>query len=197
VAQKDVVRFLAERLEAKNLHGLRLNVDRPINELHLEWGKVVTMKDSETAVEGFQRMARENLSALAIVDEKGEIIGNLSSSDLRGLTSNLIHRILMNVLDFLKESHRGTVPAVICVTDRFTVREVMTKMLAFNVHRIWVIDGFTLKPIGVITLTDIINLFFKNELIPAKIKETSYIPPELETSSTEKIQELTPGKLVS
>jgi len=31
VAQRDVVRILAERLEGGSLHCLRLNVDRPIN----------------------------------------------------------------------------------------------------------------------------------------------------------------------
>jgi len=114
-------------------------------------------------------MAREHMSALGVVDEKGELIANLSASDLRGLTSNLIHRLMMNVLDFLKESHRGNIPPVISVTDRYTVREIMTKMLAFNVHRIWIIDGYNMKPIGVMTLTDIISLFYKNELIPAKL----------------------------
>jgi len=196
VAQKDVVRFLAERLEGKSLHCLRLNVDRPINELNLTWSKVLTMRDNESAIEGFQKMAREHMSALGIVDEKGELVANLSASDLRGLTSNLIHRLMMNVLDFLKESHRGNVPPVISVTDRYTVREIMTKMLAFNVHRIWIIDGYNMKPIGVMTLTDIISLFYRNELIPAKLPHV--LPDYVKLpNKTEQSVEHTPSKIVA
>jgi CBS-domain-containing membrane protein len=146
------------------LSGLNFSISSPVKELpELVTRKIFDMKDNEVAITGFQRMANEGVSSLAIIDKDGCFVSNLSQSDLRGLTSNLIQRVRMPVLDFLKEAHQGAVPPVVGINEETPLCDVMTKMLESKVHRVWILDSNN-KPTGVISMTDVIRLFYNNEI---------------------------------
>lgn len=129
---------------------------KTIGELGLVKNAVVTMTSDETALQGFKRMATRDVSALAVVSaETGKLVTVLSSSDLRGLTSNLMLRVTMPVIQFLKETRHGRIRKAVCVTADVTLREATHKIVFGGVHRVFVTDDEN-RPIGVLSATDVI-----------------------------------------
>ncbi len=54
-------------------------------------------------------MGLERFHSLAIVDEQNRIVGNISASDLRGITIERIEDLLLPVLEFVdKQRSKGT-----------------------------------------------------------------------------------------
>ena len=56
-------------------------------------------------------MDAERVSALSICDGEFKIVANVSISDLRGITPANIHRLSLNVDEFLRQQ-RGSFPSV-------------------------------------------------------------------------------------
>ena len=52
---------------------------------------VVTIKESEPAINAFNTMTTKNVSGLAVVDNEGTLVGNISVRDLRGVGSPPAH----------------------------------------------------------------------------------------------------------
>lgn len=129
-----------------------------IEELGLVKGGVVTITPQATALAGFQRMCQHDINAIPVVSENGKLMTVLSASDLRGLTSNLIQRVTLPVLDFLKEARRGHVRRPITVSPSSSFQDAVNKILWGRVHRVIIVDD-TQKPIGIITSTDVIRHF--------------------------------------
>jgi hypothetical protein len=63
----------------------------------------VTINWKERALDGFMKIQRNFISAVAIVDDDGKLIGTLSASDLRGIDGHRLKLMLLPALDFLKE----------------------------------------------------------------------------------------------
>lgn len=126
-------------------------------ELGLEKANVISMTSDETALQGFKRMATRDVSALAVVSaETGKLLTVLSSSDLRGLTSNLMMRVNMPVIQFLKETRHGRIRKAVCIAAGVTLREATHKIVFGGVHRVFVTDSDN-HPIGVLSATDVIT----------------------------------------
>lgn len=132
-----------------------------VEELGLVKGEVLTITPQATALAGFQRMGQNDINAIPVVTEDGKLIAVLSSSDLRGLTSNLIQRVTLPVLDFLKEARRGHVRRPITVGPSTSLQDAVNKIMWGRVHRVIVVDDQQ-KPIGVITSTDVIRHFYNH-----------------------------------
>ena len=124
-------------------------------------GDIVTITPEATALTGFQRMCQHDINAVPVVSEEGKLIAVLSASDLRGLTSNLIQRVKMPVLDFLKESRRGHVRRPITASRNASLQEAVNKIMWGRVHRVIIVDDDQ-KPVGVVTSTDVIRHFYNH-----------------------------------
>jgi len=116
---------------------------------------IVSMKESESALVGFRRMEMEKVFALPILDESGSIVGNLSASDVRGLNTKEISKVLLPVNEFLAVMNITQQP-VTC-TAATSLGQVLETLIGKHIHRIWVVEGS--QPINVITLSSILYLF--------------------------------------
>jgi len=156
VSQWDLVKYLAD-----NPQHLGELAQHTVKQLGLvkEW--VLFCRKSERALQGFQKMVENKISAIAVVDEIGHLVGNLSASDLRGLDLENFKSVRKPVLDFIKGQHGEKEVDNIC-TDKETYLEVIKKVADHHTHRLWVIDGKQM-PIGVISLTDIIQALVKSD----------------------------------
>lgn len=128
---------------------------------------VISMKTNETALQGFRRLHRfayGDLSAIPILNEQGELVGNLSASDARRVGVDEIPNLLLPVLDYVKlhqyaPSSRTSHTFLMCVTPQHSLGDVINMCVQNQVHRCWIIHPRAQKQvIGVISLTDIIRV---------------------------------------
>jgi CBS-domain-containing membrane protein len=122
--------------------------------------KLVTISHNETALHAFQRLAALNLLAAPVVDDAGVICGNLSASDVRGITRTKLPWVELPVLKFLDKMNASCEgkgrPVPLTCSSRSQLKEIIPALIAAHVHRVWVVNSARV-PIGVVTLTDIIQ----------------------------------------
>jgi len=135
-----------------------------IDELGLVGAKpVVCVKDTDVTVAAFQTLRQQRVSAVGVVDAQGLLTGVLSVTDLRavGYDEQLFQRLYMPVGQFLQlalESNPAKPRGVVTVQKRHTLGEVAALLAKTGLHRIYVDDGEQ-RPIGIVSLTDILKQF--------------------------------------
>jgi len=155
LAQVDLASLIVKR---HNTFGTVLH--KPISEVGLKPSSTVGAMDQNVSVMGCMRFMRDNnMSGIAVLDPSKKILTNFSASDLLGLRQDKFQMLALPVSEFLHTKYGYIMPPVICLPDD-TVESIMFKMTAFKVHRIFVVDKY-MKPIGVITLTDIMKFLSK------------------------------------
>ena len=94
------------------------------------------------------------------MDNTGVMITVLSTSDLRILTTGKKFRLLdISSLQLVQKSRAleaNARPAVVCVRTTTTLAEIVKRLAATGLHRVYVLDENE-KPIGVISLRDLIR----------------------------------------
>jgi CBS-domain-containing membrane protein len=133
---------------------------------------VLTVKESDTALDGFRLMLKQNIQGLAVVDNSGALVDELSVKDLRGIGTDAAKwkRIYWPVKRFketvLLESdafRRMGVKSVL-VTDSF---ETLLKIMDDgNAHRVFVVEKSATpesrgKPVRVISQVDVIRFVLR------------------------------------
>jgi CBS domain-containing protein len=129
-------------------------------------GKVKTLLASQTALSAVRALTTHSFSAGPVVDTAGVVIGTLSISDLRGFTKELMPDLLLPVDAFLKKIHGEKIPAPLTIKKTDTLSDIIPQVAKARVHRVWIVgdDG---KPLGVLSLTDIINAVLLEKLATA------------------------------
>ena len=111
VSQSDVIRYLAK-------HGHLLGCDNLTIRDVPGWctpGGLVTTSGTTSALAAFATMAKEKCSAIGITSPEGALVGNLSQSDLRGLTPTTWGRLALPCAQFLVEQHGVELPAGLAI----------------------------------------------------------------------------------
>jgi len=152
LTQSSVVAYLAGH--TKDLGNA---IDQTVGALTLGHKEVVTVNVNMRAIDAFKAMTERGVSAVAVVDEAGKLIGNISVRDIRIVTADarLVQRLYLGVREFIYKINSERVdiinPAISC-SVRDTYGLVLQKLAASRVHRIYVVENFI--PIGVIALSD-------------------------------------------
>ena len=113
---------------------------------------------NSSALEAFELMVKYNLSGLAVIDENGEIMHNMSSTDIR-LWLFAQHSLEVSVEEFLigirklKTNKNTKAPVMVCTLQN-GLKKIVDKLKATKWHRIWVVDDHR-APIGVLSMTDL------------------------------------------
>jgi CBS-domain-containing membrane protein len=160
LSQSDLVTFMLERYDT-----LPTSVKEPLDKLGLVShegrisNKLVAMSAKNSAVEGFRKIYRQGVTAIAIVDDNDELIGTLSASDIRGIKMENLSSVLEPVMEFLAKKFPQSRPLV-TVTAHANLKEVMEKLIMGKVHRVWVVDMNSRRPIGVVTMTNVLKVIF-------------------------------------
>jgi len=160
LSQSDVLRFIYERKSDFVIH-----MEKKLKDL-VTPKKVISINETHSALDGFKEMTLSKVPAVAVVDSQtGEVIGNLSASDLRGVSSSeTLSDVMLPVMSFLKKT-RGHAFSILTVTVNNTLEEAIKMIVEHKVHRLWLVAGdqnkeFPMTPIGILTLTDIFKTFF-------------------------------------
>lgn len=115
--------------------------------------KVRTIADDATLAEAVTVMADSHVSGLPVVDSRGRILGVISATDvLEAEAEQESTRDRVRLFDHTAVSEVMT-PSVHTIAPDDDVREAARKMLAVEVHRLFVVQDEEL--VGVISQTDV------------------------------------------
>jgi len=152
VSQSDVIRLLA-----RNLPLITHETSKTLQELGLDQFPVVTVKNDASLIEAFNTILQMDISGLAVVDFRhGQILNNLSASDLKGVTQQNFFKLEAQLHQIFALTPNKK-PPVTCIA-RNTLAEVIEQVNKTGVHRVYIVDQQN-KPVGVLSLTDIIRCF--------------------------------------
>ncbi|KAF6259138.1 hypothetical protein COO60DRAFT_1514679 [Scenedesmus sp. NREL 46B-D3] len=179
VSQSDVVKLLWA-----NKSVLADALSQTVEQLELDDGSVYTAPASMSTLEALSQMARDHKSSMGVTDPaSGNLIGNLSVSDLRGLTIEEFPLLLLSVGEYIavrrelgslskadalagKRAEAATAgkwgellsgaPAI-GVTGTSSFESVLEMLAVKGLHRVYVTDAAG-KPVSIITLTDVLRL---------------------------------------
>jgi len=124
--------------------------------------KLITISEELCALTAFRELAINRLSAAPVVNSESRVVGTLTFDDLLGLRGKDLEDTLLTTSEFLKKIHGPTFPLVtICPDEKLL--EILSLVTRAHVHRAWIIDEDS-KPIGVVSLTDIIATLLLDKL---------------------------------
>jgi CBS domain-containing protein len=155
VSQSDMLRFIQE-----HLHLCGDWKDKPVSELEMGEGAVVSVNTNARALIPFVQMHAQGVSAVAVVDHQGILVGSLSVSDLRSLEPTRLQSLQLPVMDFLKQRSSPAPTAPVSCTATATLAEAIDLLVSTHVHRLWVVDEPWKRPVGLVSLTDIMKSLF-------------------------------------
>jgi len=173
LTQSDVVRFLISNLDN------HLDIfEKSVREIFGIGNKpIISVKENEIAANAFKLIQRHKISAVAVLDDDGKIIGNLSASDLKGVVksedreggggSDPVGSLFLPVLTFLQQGGMSKFPVATCQLSA-SLSFVLLKIMALHVHRLWVVDENDIA-IGVISLTDVMQAVISQKQEDRKI----------------------------
>jgi len=132
---------------------------------------LVEIKMNQFVIEAFKTIFDKQVSGVAVTNDEGELVGNISASDVKHLRvqpiGELIHDLyqpikhFMNIRSSMKERvMMANLPKSdpIFVTKTNTMEEVLQQIVSNGVHRVFVVDD-NKKPMDVISLRDILVQF--------------------------------------
>jgi predicted transcriptional regulator len=123
--------------------------------------EVISIAENTTPIEAFEKMYKNGVRRLFVINEKGIPTGVVSYSDLIG--------VLNQLSDVDKENNKETIDNImtkniVTVNAQEEIKNAANLMLRADVSGLLAIDAK--KPVGVITKTDICRLVAANMLIP-------------------------------
>jgi len=153
VSQSDICRWLAVHLNGAKFEKV---AKRTLKDYGFAAGDgLVTITEKQNVLYALNLLEKNKVGAVAVVDAQGHLTGNFSASDLRGLYQENFPGLLREIGEYLDEfSPKSRSPRAILATS--TLLEAVQEISQSKLHRLWIIDDF--KPIGVITLTDVMKI---------------------------------------
>jgi len=153
VSQFDVVRFVYDNIQTSE--EFRLIAAKPLFELFdfTKFTAVISVNQRETLMEVFRKIVSHGITGLAVIDNDGKLIGNLSASDFKDFDAMNIQRTnTIRVGSFIRQQKP------ICCKRTTSLEECLHELIENSVHRIFVVNDEWM-PLNVVTLSDLMVLF--------------------------------------
>jgi len=128
---------------------------KTLKELSLESGPVLSVLKGKPLIEAFSNIVETKFTGLAIIDDEGKLINNISASDLKGVTKETFWKLELPIEKILGD--REKLPPLTCKSSD-TLADIIQRVSDCRVHRIYVVDSSN-HPTNVITLTTILRIF--------------------------------------
>eukprot|EP00029_Vermamoeba_vermiformis_P005119 TRINITY_DN1689_c0_g1_i1.p1 TRINITY_DN1689_c0_g1~~TRINITY_DN1689_c0_g1_i1.p1 ORF type:complete len:339 (-),score=98.96 TRINITY_DN1689_c0_g1_i1:97-1113(-) len=155
LTQSKIIQYLAKLVDDLHLG------KKKVKDLGLGKTPVISVNlNKSRALDAFKTIQMSNISGVAIVDDDGAIVDNLSVSDLKLLDYNkkMFDALLEPLEKFLKRKSTEITAKPVVVTQDNTLRDVLNILTQTQVHRLYVVDDQK-KPLGIITLSDLMETF--------------------------------------
>eukprot|EP00736_Rhodelphis_marinus_P007550 Rmarinus@m.21162 len=156
ISQTDIMYFLLKNLAMIegvarfSLEHLNLvNRSRP----------VISISEGTPVRDALKEMRVAGVRSIAVVAPTGSLTTCFTVDDLRGLGQSDTKDLDLSVVEYKALHPTGEAP-VTCAPD-WSLAGTLAHMAVNNSHRVWVVDP-ELKPVGVVSQTDIINTVLKS-----------------------------------
>jgi CBS domain-containing protein len=134
---------------------------KSLRELGLGKTEPKTFYYKNIVADAFREIGRLCSDGLAIVDENGVLVGNLSASDLKGVTRNNCPILNNTVEDFLnRDQKRGWWERPFCIDLGDTLFNTVHQFVSTGIHRAYIVDQKGV-PVGEVNHRDILNQLWK------------------------------------
>lgn len=150
VSQSSLVRWMAQ--ESKTYLKEHPALDLYLSDLGLGANAPTTVTADQSVVRVLATLAEAGVSAVPLVNAKGELVGNFSAVDLVGLYAERLPQFEQSVEHFLKE-HAPHSLQPRSLPYRSTLREVLAFFETHPFHRVWITEHG--KVHGVVSHTDL------------------------------------------
>lgn len=124
------------------------------------------MQEKQKALDGYKLIDQNKLEAIAVVNEQGHLVGQLSAQDLRGLAGNLFPALETPIREFIGKQKKLET----CGTD-IKLKDVIKQLAASGEHRLWIVDKDG-TPLGVVSLGDVMKALMLSLNVTPKRKKT-------------------------
>jgi CBS domain-containing protein len=155
LTESDLIRFVAE-----NLMWIRREkiFQQTLGQLNIGQRKPIIVQPNILAYQAFQEIHKnEGREGVALVDNNGKLIANISASNIKGMTRANIQLLFRPLTDFLaRDRKKGWWQLPICTTLDTTLENVVLQFVATKVHRMYIVDNEG-KPTGEVSLSDVIQ----------------------------------------
>ncbi|KAK9452628.1 hypothetical protein V1511DRAFT_507428 [Dipodascopsis uninucleata] len=145
VSQRRLIKFLWEN--ARRFPSLEPLFAQSLMDLGIgNTEKVISIIGDKPVIEALSIMHEESISSIAVTDQEGNLLGNISVVDVKHLTkSTSAHLLHSSCLQFLTviltdrglEAGKDTYP-VFNVTPLSTLAHTVAKLVATDSHRLWI-----------------------------------------------------------
>jgi len=153
LTQTDIMRFLSQNLMLLRKEPI---FQKTLKELNLGTRLPKIVYQTDIASEVFSELGELGCPGAAVVDQSGQLIANLSASDLKGITRRncmVLDSTLENFL--MKDRKRGWWVKPVTVDTGDTLLQTVLQFVCSRVHRMYLVDDDN-KPIGEINHTDVL-----------------------------------------
>jgi len=136
---------------------------KTLENLHIGQSGIISISWNSRAIEAFQLIWNKRISAVAVVNDDGILVGNISVSDLKliGYDATLISRLFYPIKEFLRvirapHDAEHPISQPIFVKKDSTLGEVVRKLVETRFHRVYVVDE-NYKPVGVVSNLEVLK----------------------------------------
>jgi CBS-domain-containing membrane protein len=159
ISQSSIIQVLSQKCTKEG----DVDIDVPLSQ-HPEIGSkpVLTVNKNESVINTFRLLEKKNLSGVALVDEKGRLVGSTTGKDLgRFLKNPTLATLNLPIFEHLQKIRSELIDIKtpsIALFEKDKLSRAVALLAATRVHRVFVVDDEEhYKPIRVISLTDILH----------------------------------------
>ncbi|KAI1317049.1 cell separation during budding [Mortierella claussenii] len=137
-------------------------MQQTLQQTGLSGSKVLSVNGEAQVLEALIIMSKHSVSSLAVLDDQGVLLGNISMTDIQHIMKDLRTSWLwLSCFQFVSKVRmsRGVETGedqypVLDVNSKSTFGYTLSKLQATKVHRLWVVNDLGLV-VGVVSLTDV------------------------------------------
>lgn len=155
LTQSDIIRFAAENLMWIKREPL---FQKTLRQVSLGQRKPIIVQPDIIAYQAFKEIHnKEGREGVALVDNDGKLIANISASNIKGMTRANIQLLYRPLTDFLaRDRKRGWWQLPVTTTLDTTLENVLLQFVGAKVHRMYIVDDDG-KPVGEVSISDIVR----------------------------------------
>jgi len=120
------------------------------------------IQSTARAIDAFRLIAKHRVGAVAVLNEKHEIVGNISATDLRVInsTGGFSATLFLPAYYFTRLCREPNSPTAepIVATSATTLAEVIKNLVTHKIHQIYVTKGSSNEVSGVVDLRSILQV---------------------------------------